>query len=168
MTVPSWLGRSRNGHSRIILSWIVLAGLYLACVGSLSTHEAVAAVLCGGLGALWTRLLLRRGEAALSVRGPALRPLAGALARLPLRTGRVGPRLVRAALRGGVSGESRPARGGEAPGCPFGDGPEASGARAISVLATSLAPDAYVLRLEPGRARVLIHAILPDPAQGVR
>lgn len=147
----------------IALFWIVLAGAYLALVGSLSAVEGVAALVCGGLGAVWVRQLARCGDRDVRIRAGALLPVLPVLARLPVETWKVGARLTRAALRGDVAGQDRAVPPSEAAGCPSRDeDPYGAGACAVSVLAASLSPDSYVLRLEPERGRVLLHAILPE------
>lgn len=90
-------------------------------------------------------------------------PVGAAFLKLPRETLAVGARLFRAAAAGNVSGEDRVVPPFEAARCPLhGDDPAATSAQAILVLAASLTPDAYLLRLEPERGRVLVHAILPD------
>lgn len=144
------------------LSWVVLAALYLALAGSLSADEVTAAGLCGGLGAVWVHQLRRVGDHHLQIRPAALEPLLTALTRLPGETWRVGHRLLRAVARGDVTGEDRSVPPAQASHCPLdGDDPRTAGARAVAVLATSLSPDTYVLRLERERGRVHVHAILP-------
>lgn len=151
---------------RIGSFWILLAGTYLAFVGSLSLAEAGAALLCGGLGAVWTWQLARCGDRHLHVPVAGLGKLGSAFLKLPGETASVATRLLRAALRGDVSGEDRAVAPSDAAHCPLsGDDPETAYARAVSVLAASLAPDSYVLRLEPERGRVLVHTILPGDAR---
>ncbi|TXN23224.1 Na+/H+ antiporter subunit E [Methylobacterium sp. WL9] len=142
--------------------WVVLAGVYLVLAGSLNVNEVGAAVLCGGLGAIWVWQIGRCGDHHLVIRASALKPLLTALARLPGETWRVGVHLMRAIVRGDVAGEDRAMTSARAAHCPLdGEGPQVAGARAIAVLATSLSPDTYVLRLEPDRGWIRVHAILP-------
>ncbi|WP_210245081.1 hypothetical protein [Methylobacterium haplocladii] len=144
------------------LSWFVLTGVYLGLAGSLSAEEVGAAVICGGLGAIWVRQLGRCGDHHLMIRPAALKPLLTALARLPGETLRVGLRLLRAVVRGDVAGEDRAVQPAQAAHCPLNeDGPQTAGTRAVAVLAASLSPDTYVLRLERARGRICVHAILP-------
>lgn len=143
-------------------SWLVLTGVYLGLAGSLSVDEVGAAILCGGLGVLWVRQLGRVGDHHLRIRAAALKPLPTVVARLPGETWRVGNRLLKAVVRGDVAGEERAVPPAQAAHCPLaGDGPQVAGARAVAVLATSLSPDTYVLRLERERDRIRVHAILP-------
>ena len=145
------------------LSWLLLTGIYLALAGSPSLQEGAAALLCGTLSALWVRQVRACGDRHLRVRPPALAPVLPALAELPRQTARVGARLWRAARKGDVAGEDRCALPHAVANCPLARNyPEAAGACALSVLTASLSPDAYVLRLEPERGRILLHAFLPE------
>lgn len=144
------------------ISWVVLSSLYLALAGTLTVPEAGAAAVCGGLGAIWVRQIGRCGDHHLIITAGSLRPLLPALAKLPRETLRVGLRLLRAAVRGDVTGEDRAVPPALASHCPLHeDGPRTAGARALAVLATSFSPDTYVLRLERERGRIRVHAILP-------
>lgn len=147
------------------LAWLGLSLLYLGLVGSVSATEALAAAICGALGTISLRWLALCGQDALKVRPDALRPLVGSLARLPKESLRVGLRLARGVWRGGPIGTVRAATEGEIIGCPLrGDSAEEAGRRAVSVLATSITPDAFVLRLEAERGRILVHVLPPGAA----
>lgn len=151
----------------VALAWLLLAGTYLALVGSFSPDEAAAALLCGGLAALWVRQIRSRGGRTLRLRATALAPLPVAFVKLPGQTLRVGACLWRAAWHGDVAGEDRAMSPHQVANCPASaDDPASAGACALSVLAASLSPDAYVLRLEPERGRVLVHAFLPRSERG--
>ena len=145
---------------KLIAAWSALAALYVACTGTISVEEAVAAVLCGALGTVWVHRILCCGEASIALDAASGRSLLAAFAQLPRITARVGGRLLHAAFRGGVSGEVRPETRGESAADPVGRGAQATGRRAVSVIATSLSPDSFVLRLDRECGRMVVHALL--------
>ncbi|GJE57135.1 hypothetical protein [Methylobacterium thuringiense] len=62
------------------LVWVVLAGVYLVLAGSLNVNEVGAAVLCGGLGAIWVWQIGRCGDHHLAIRAASMPPLSVVLA----------------------------------------------------------------------------------------
>lgn len=134
--------------------WLLGATSYMVLAGQFSLDEAVAAALLGLVAALWHRAVLRAGAPRFAFELRALAVLARALAGLPAATVAVGVKLA-ASLAGPVGG-ARVERA-----FPHGPRhrPDEAGRRAVVVLATSLSPDSYVLRLPPGEDVVLYHAV---------
>lgn len=61
----------------------MLAGVHLALAGSLTANEVGAAVLCGGLGAIWVGPIGRCGDHRFAIRAASLLPLPVAMAVAP-------------------------------------------------------------------------------------
>lgn len=134
--------------------WFAVAAAYMVLAGQFSLDELAAAAALGVCGALWHRAVLGAGARRFSVDREALLAIGRAVAGLMSATVEVGTRLA-SGLVGPVQGRrvERPFTGGRQ------GNPREAGRRAIAVLATSLAPDAYVLRAPPGEDTILYHAI---------
>ena len=135
--------------------WLLGAASYLVLAGQLSGDELAAAALLGGAAALWHRAVLRAGAARFAGDRRMVGALGRAVAGLPGATVSVGRALAGAALGRPVAGQ-RISRA-----FPHGprDAPAEAGRRAAALLATSLSPDSYVLRLPPGEDKILFHSI---------
>lgn len=141
---------------RFALIWALLAAFYLLLAGQASPAEAAAAVLSAAAATVlaWA---IRRG----AQRHYRLLPI-------PLRViGRTSWALVKDTGRVAIVLLGRP--GGRAVTEEFDAGasdPRSAGRRALVTLAGSLAPNAFILGLEPDRVR--IHRLSPEPPQGDR
>lgn len=134
--------------------WLAGAAAYMILAGQVSTDEVVAAAVLGGLGAGWHFAVMHDGARRFRFERPALRTIGTALVGLPGATLRVGVRLA-AALVSPVEGRriERPFHHGTA------DDPRDRGRRAVVVLAGSLAPDSYALRLPFDEEVIAFHAL---------
>lgn len=142
---------------RYVLAWAALWGLYLGLAGSVSVSElltgAIVALACMGWAALLRRCSPHRFAATRAHLAPWGRSL-GQLLPQALATGCV---LWRVLWHGGLVGALRAQR--------FvpGDGalPETHARRATALLAASLAPSRFIVRLEPAAAQALLHELYP-------
>jgi hypothetical protein len=138
---------------RVALIWALLAAFYLLLAGQASPAEAAAAVLSAAAAAAlaWS---IRRGTRRHYQLWPVpLRVIARTSLALVKDTGRVAVVLL-----------ARP--GGRAVTEEFDAGtrdPPSAGRRALVTLAGSLAPNSFVLGLEPDRIR--LHRLSPEPPQ---
>ncbi|KAB1072737.1 hypothetical protein [Methylobacterium planeticum] len=138
--------------------WLLLSGIYLLFAGTLSLTETAAAVLCGLLAAIWTRCAGDPGEIRFRLRPDLFRPVLRAASELPGQTFSVGLRLAKAAVRGGSGGSALTAASSTLSRFSLADSnPEARADRAVGILAASLAPRSYVVRLDPERGIVVMH-----------
>ena len=134
--------------------WPAGAASYLVLAGSLSADEIAVAVMLGALGAGWHAAILNVEARRFAFGLAAVREIGRALAGLPGATLRVGSRLATAILRGAAGRQAE---------VPFSIGdhtmPAEAGRRALVVLATSLAPDSYVLRIPENEGSIQYHAL---------
>lgn len=141
--------------------WIVLTGIYLVLAGQVSGTEAAMAVVGGGLGAAWTRAVRRASPRSYRFEIADGKALWLAVAHLPRATIGV------AAAFAGASPSAGPGRG---PSRRFVRGrradPRAAGRRALAVLAASLAPDSFVLRVPERRDAMRLHALTDGAPEG--
>lgn len=158
-------GGERTGPCmlRAIALWVVLSGFYLLCAGTLSATEFIVGLPAAGAATVFALLVRRFEDGRLNLRAPWLHVVGAPLAALFADAARVGRRLVRALGRRpeGPLGVvvRQPFRPGD-------DEPEATGRRALVILASSLAPNGYVLRIPPGEPALLMHRLAqvpPDP-----
>jgi multisubunit Na+/H+ antiporter MnhE subunit len=144
-----------------VLSWAALLGLWLLFVDSSATPEIVAGLGASVVGAVAADVV--RSQRAVHFR-PRLRWIVYTW-RLPWRI-MVDSALVMAALwrrlamreqvRGALRAVPFPAGG---------DDPEAAAWRAFAVIATSVAPNTYVIGFDRDRGVALVHQLVPsDPA----
>lgn len=142
---------------RALATWLLLLGLYLLFSGELSRTELIAGAATAAAATLFALLLHRAGTRRLALRAPWPRVLGTTLAALAADSVRVGASLLRAILRppaGPLGTVSRqPFRAGE--------GPVDAGRRGVVELATSLAPNGYVLDLDEAGAVMLMHRLVP-------
>lgn len=134
--------------------WLAGAVCYMVLAGQFSADEIAAAVILGGLGAGWHFAVMHDGARRFRFERPALRLAAASLIGLPGATFRVGARLAAALLRPveGRRVEQVFHRGAS-------DDPRDRGRRAAVVLATSLAPDSYVIRMPVNAETITFHAL---------
>lgn len=143
-----------------VFVWLACFASYLILAGQFSLDELAAAALLGVVGAAWHRAILGTQARRFAFEPRAALVIGQALWGLPLATVNVGRQL--------VTGLLRPAEGQRIARV-FAHGrqnsPRDAGRRAVVVLATSLAPDAYVLRVPLDEDTIMTHA-LTDTAPG--
>jgi hypothetical protein len=147
-----------------IIAWCLAFAGYLLFAGKSSAHElATAAVLASG-APFWTLLIRRCAPRhfalsshhvsvwlhAIGSAGPATLRMLGVLARVALLGGSPGRENIVRFLRGAE------------------DDPHDCARRANAVLAASLAPDSFVVRVQPRHDCVLLHTMLPPRARDAR
>ena len=139
------------------------AGLYLICAGQVGGTEGAAGIPAAGLAAAYAGLL-HRGEARpMRLRAPWLRLLLSSIASVVSDVARVGVQLLRAVL---VPGSHVAGTVSRQPFRPGGTGPADAGRRALVTLASSLAPNGFVLDVAPsellrGERALLMHRLAP-------
>ncbi|TXN82812.1 hypothetical protein FV234_08665 [Methylobacterium sp. WL8] len=138
--------------------WIALDFAYLVFAGTVSVNECVAAIVCATLATAWWWGVGRRGGVRFHFDRAAFRPLGAAILGLPRQTTRAGRDLVEALRADGAGGRICKQSVAElAWATP--NGPTAPAARAIGLLAASLAPDSFVLVLDRAHGTVATHAL---------
>lgn len=141
--------------------WLSMLGTYLLLSGEVSRTELVAGA-CTATAATGFALLLRRaGSRAMALRVPWPRVVGRTLLALAADSARVGGALARAVWRRPERETSRISRQ------PFraGSGPVDAGRRGVVILATSLAPNGFVLDEDGTAAGLLMHRLVPVPAR---
>lgn len=141
--------------------WLLVAASYMVLAGQFSLDEVVTGALLGSFGAAWHAAVMRAGARCYAFDRHALREIAVAVAGLPAATVKAGAWLARS-LVGPVVGrrvEQVFAAGRQ-------DVPTEAGRRAVVVLATSLAPDSYVLRVPLDEDVISYHAITGKAPDG--
>ncbi len=148
--------------------FLVSTGLYLVFAGQVSGTEVAAGVPAAGLVAAYAGLRHRGESRPMRLRGPWLRLVLSPLAAVAGDAARVGVHLLRAVFVPGsrVAGtiSRQPFRSGSAE-------PADAGRRALVTLASSLAPNGFVLDVAPSVLLPDEHALLmhrlaparPDP-----
>lgn len=145
-----------------LAAFIVSAGFYLLLAGALSTNELISAVVVAIAATTLAAILRLREERQLRLPMPPLRFLLSPIAAMFTDAGGVGLVLMRAILHrpahdyGSISPQSF--RAATQPQDPQ---PQNRGRRALVMLATSLAPNGYVLDQPPGEACLLMHRLAP-------
>ncbi|TXM67277.1 hypothetical protein FV226_22250 [Methylobacterium sp. WL12] len=138
--------------------WIALDFAYLVFAGTVSVNECVAAIVCATLATAWWWGVGRRGGVRFHFDRAAFRPLGAAIQDLPRQTARAGRHLVEALRADGAGGriceQSVAELAWVTP-----RGPAAPAARAVGLLAASLAPDSFVLVLDRAHGTVATHAL---------
>ena len=136
--------------------WVVLAVAYMVFAGSLSLNEALAGLVCATLATLWWWTVGRRGDIHFYIDRATFPPLGRALRGIPRQTVRIGLHLVGTVLGRAGGGTTRDRSAVEwSWATPTGD--TAPAARAVGLLAASLAPDSYVLILDREHGTVTTH-----------
>lgn len=152
---------SRHAVERLVsavLDWGVLFLLWLMYVGEGSKSEMITGALAGALAAV----------ASESVRGHNLARFYPAthwiyvLGRLPAAVLRDCGRLTRLLVRRFVRGEPPPATFDEIDFQSGGDDARSAARRALAVSALSLPPNSYVIGVDRGRNRLLLHTLMPN------
>ncbi len=139
--------------------WLACSASYMILAGQFSPDEMVVAALLGAVGVVCHRALLGTGASRFSFEPRAALVIARSVAGLPLATLTVGRRL--------AAGLMRPVEGRRVERV-FAHGqqgrPLEAGRRAVVVLATSLSPDAFVLRAPLDEDTLLSHALTESDA----
>lgn len=137
--------------------WIAFALTYMVFAGSVGVNEGLAGFVCASLATTWWWRVGRRGGHFRFDFG-LLRPLGPALLGLAPQTVRIGYRLMTVLLGHAARGTTRERSAADvAWATPV--GPTAPAARAVGLLAASLAPDSYVLTLDRAHGTVATHAL---------
>ena len=132
--------------------WLVGTAAYLVLAGQASAEEVVAGVLLGGLSVAWHAAVCRCSRHGFTFDRRAVLAVLQAICGLPGAILRVGARLGSALVRD-VEGRivEQPFHRGRL------DDRRDGARRATVVLATSLAPDGYVLRLPVDEETIAFH-----------
>lgn len=145
------------------LTWLVAFGLYVLFAGTISMHEIVVAAVLASMATVWAIVIRYNAEQSFTFRADAIVPVARATLQLAPATLTTLVRLLTATA------------GGTAPGhfatelFHFGrDDPPERFRRAAAVLAASLTPECFVVRIHKERDGVTNHRIgasrrAPDP-----
>lgn len=140
----------------ILIGWALAASSYLLFVGQVSADETALALLCGLAATVWCAALSLAAEERIVVPWAGVSALGRAVAKIPSAAIKVAGSII----RGGP---------GAIVGQPFlhgrDDDPAEAGRRAVALLAVSLAPDKFALRLPPGEDSLLVHTIVDLPPQ---
>lgn len=133
-------------------AWVFSAVIYIGFAGQISTEEVALAVGCGLAAAIWIAALRHVAALHFQFERPAFGALSRALISLPRAVARVA-----GALASGHRGEIVRhvfVRGRDLD-------PADAARRAVAVLAISLTPDRFVLRIEPARDEIDLHTLPP-------
>lgn len=152
--------RKRSTRDGIAI-WVALFLTYMVFAGSVSVNEGIAGVGCASLATLWWWGVGRRGGTHFHFDRRALRPVGPAILDMPRRTIEVGIRLIEVVLGRAGGGTTRERSASDLPWATP-DGDVAPAARAVGLLAASLAPDSYVLTLDRAHGTVATHALKDD------
>lgn len=134
---------------------VVLFGLYVLFVGSISVNEAIAGGLSTILATLWWVRIGRMNGVRFAGWLAAMRPLASALVTLPGATMKVARQLGGVVVRGAPPGAVAYRREEDSTWA-FADRPAE---RAFGLIAASLSPDSYIVREDGGDKGTLDHAL---------
>jgi len=133
-----------------LVAWVVLAPLYLLFVGEISAHEAMLAALCGGVAAGWFTALRHVGSPRFRFQRAMLGAAGRAVGQLPGAAAAVAAAIVRG--RCGYVAEQHFLHGRDTE-------PADASRRAAVLLAVSLAPDRFALRLPEHEDRLVLHTM---------
>lgn len=139
---------------RFFVCWLLFSAIYLFLAGQIALDEGVLALIFGVVSVLFLRAINRLGTVCFKFDREAISTIGRALAKLPGATARVALIFIRAAIKqySGTTTVQRFAIGRS-------HGPLSMGRRAVAELATSLSPDAFVLRVSECERSVLIHSL---------
>ena len=145
--------------------FLVSIGLYLVFAGQVSGTEVAAGVPAAGLVAAYAGLRHRGESRPMRLRGPWLRLVLSPMASVAGDAARVGVHLLRAF----VPGSDAAGTTSRQPFRPGGEGPADAGRRALVTLASSLAPNGFVLDVAPSvllrdEHALLMHRLAPGRA----
>jgi hypothetical protein len=151
-------------RGNFVIRWIAGAAIYALFAGAFRFHE-LAAMASGGLVfALWSASLRRTAAIRFRFQRENLAVAARAVGALPLATARVSLRLAQAVVGSGPASRCP----GKSLSEPLARGrhydPVDAARRATTVLARSLGPDSFVLRLPRRRDEIEVHHLLAAPA----
>lgn len=159
--------RSRSGRHRFVFYlvwWMVLFGVWLVLVDSLAHPEVGAAPLAALIALLAVYGIARSSRMLFHLRVRELQ----ALGTVPAGIVRDTCRLAVALWRHLVLRERARGRFRVVPfTSPTGEA-EATAWRAFATIATSVAPNTYVIGIDRERNTVLVHQLVPDPASRLR
>ena len=144
------------------LVWCLAFATYLLFAGDVRVDELIAAFVLASLATVWAAVVRRCSRLRFAPSAEAFSHLLRALARLPAaaaRTGRALPKV--AVLRSSKRAQECRFRYGRT-------GARDRTRRALAVICASLAPDRFVVDVEPDAQTALLHDILrrsrvPDP-----
>lgn len=149
---------------RFILVWLAAAGSYVLLAGQFSPEELGAAVLCGLFAALWSASLNRAASIHFRFERGTLAAAIHAIAGLPAATVRVAAAFVRVLVTRKIAATWFAQTMRE----PFIHGHRLNstdaGRRATAILARSLAPDSFIVRIPEGREEIDVHNLLGTPS----
>lgn len=147
-----------------VLTWALGAGTYVLFSGQFSADELLAAGLWGLIAAAWSASLRRAATLQFRFEQGAAAAAGRAVAGLPRATAGTGLVLARA-LTGVANASDAP---GEVILEAFPPGhrhcPADAGRRAIAILARSLGPDSFVMRIPEEREEVDVHQLVKTSA----
>ncbi len=139
----------------LLAAWVLSSAAYLLLVGQLSADEIGLALACGLAAAFWFGKIASVARLRFRVEPAAAAAAMRAVAGLPVAVLKVAAALVRGS-NGGVVRQTF-VRGRE------GD-PSAAARRAMALLAVSLAPDKFALRLPERRDQIELHTLVEPSA----
>lgn len=140
----------------VLAAWALLSAAYLLLVGQLEADEIGLALACGLAAAIWFGEVASVGPLRFRFEPTAVAVAARAVAGLPRAVAEVVPALFRG-FNGRVVRQAF-ARGRE------GD-PADAARRAVVLLAVSLAPDKFALRLPERRDELELHSLVEPAAE---
>jgi multisubunit Na+/H+ antiporter MnhE subunit len=148
----------------IAVIWCLAFGVYLVFAGTVSLDEMATAVVVASLAALWAAVIRHASEQVFAFRRDAVAVVLRVLGNLIPATLQTFAQLLAAATFDQSPGRAQVTQ------FRFGtnDEPGERMRRAIAVLAASLTPDRFVVRIERDRNEALIHRVgradgAPDP-----
>jgi hypothetical protein len=141
---------------RIVVIWALLAAFYLLLAGHATPAEAVAAGLTAAAAAILAWCIRRSARRHYQLLPLPLRVVARTSTAVVKDTGRVAFALLHGPGGRAIVQEFEPG----------GRDQRSAGRRALVTLTGSLAPNSFVLELEPRRIRM--HRLSPKPPQGDR
>ncbi|HEY1300375.1 MAG TPA: hypothetical protein VGF07_07750 [Stellaceae bacterium] len=145
--------------SRSVAAALAFFGLYMLFAGNGQAAELIVGGCAAALTLSFELALHKKTEQRLTVRPAELKPMVPACGQLVIDTCRIAAALAAALLRPPPRGElgfvSLPDRGAAA----------GSGARAMAIVAASLAPNSYVVAGDAGRGPALVHRLLHEKSE---
>jgi multisubunit Na+/H+ antiporter MnhE subunit len=139
--------------------WLGFLPLYLLFAASLSWQEFVAGVVVSGIAALALTATRRAGNLHFEPRLGWLRKFWHLPIRVLADCGIVAAALMRALMRREkIEGVFR-----TIPFDPGGDDAESAARRALVMAGACLAPNTYVVAVDPGRKQMVVHQLVPSP-----
>lgn len=142
---------------RVGIIWLFVFAAYYLFAGSAGLHETVTAAILATLGTAWTLAIRAVAPNRFAMSREFATAVLLGLANLVTATACTAWLLFMVAAFGGAPGRSHAAdfRFGD------GDDPGERSRRALAVLLASLAPDRFVVLVNPERGQVLLHDLDP-------